>query len=454
MNFTVKNLGPIRDAAIELGYLTVICGKNNCGKTYLAYALDTFLDTIEYNLRLPLHQNDLEILFARSGVDVNLADYVDDYIQLVKDTVPDFTKTLPRFLAMPEDRFTGTSIDVPLSRETVLEGLSHAPVESRLTSESMVRISNSSTLVFRRFPTPTTAKISLLNTASELPSRNTVASIIGTRLAHLFNCSKKNPLFPKSFIITCERTGTALFRSELMGVKVRKEESNSQSVGRGRWHGYQYPVEKDIDFVLDLKRFLNRRSFIAEEHPEILEFFSTISGGTYALDESLDRLVFKPQNADCLLALSESSSTVRALTELHFYLKHMAKPGQMLMMDEPELNLHPENQRKLARLFAMLVKVGLRVFITTHSDYIVREINILLRMNALERGQASLLARRHGYLDGEELSPAMVKFFVLHDGCTEEVRFNPDSHAFGVSSFDDTIEKFNLLYIDLMDSGI
>ena len=33
MKFGIKNLGPIKEANIELGDLTIICGKNNCGKT-------------------------------------------------------------------------------------------------------------------------------------------------------------------------------------------------------------------------------------------------------------------------------------------------------------------------------------------------------------------------------------------------------------------------------------
>ena len=43
MKFGIKNLGPINEAEIELGDLTIICGKNNCGKTYLTYSLYSFL---------------------------------------------------------------------------------------------------------------------------------------------------------------------------------------------------------------------------------------------------------------------------------------------------------------------------------------------------------------------------------------------------------------------------
>ena len=78
--------------------------------------------------------------------------------------------------------------------------------------------------------------------------------------------------------------------------------------------------------------------------------------------------------------MGESSSAVRSLLDIGFYLEHIAKKGDLLIIDEPELNLHPENQRCIARLLAKLVNYGIKVFITTHSDYIVKELNTLIML--------------------------------------------------------------------------
>ena len=43
--FKFQNLGPIASAEMELGDLTIIAGRNNTGKTYLAYTLYGFLKT-------------------------------------------------------------------------------------------------------------------------------------------------------------------------------------------------------------------------------------------------------------------------------------------------------------------------------------------------------------------------------------------------------------------------
>ena len=45
VKFRFKNIGPVTDAELELGDLTIIAGRNNTGKTYLVYTLYGFLKT-------------------------------------------------------------------------------------------------------------------------------------------------------------------------------------------------------------------------------------------------------------------------------------------------------------------------------------------------------------------------------------------------------------------------
>jgi len=45
MKFNLSNLGYLKRATIELGDLTIICGENNTGKTYINYAIYGFLES-------------------------------------------------------------------------------------------------------------------------------------------------------------------------------------------------------------------------------------------------------------------------------------------------------------------------------------------------------------------------------------------------------------------------
>jgi predicted ATPase len=82
----------------------------------------------------------------------------------------------------------------------------------------------------------------------------------------------------------------------------------------------------------------------------------------------------------------------------------------LLIIDEPELNLHPENQRKIARLLATLVNIGIKVFITTHSDYIIKELNLLIMMNQ-ESKRLQELVKKENYFDYELISTQKIRVY-------------------------------------------
>jgi AAA15 family ATPase/GTPase len=151
----------------------------------------------------------------------------------------------------------------------------------------------------------------------------------------------------------------------------------------------------------------------------LLADFADIFGGEYTVSRN-DELFYVPRGKRVRLSMDESSSAVRSLLDIGFYLRHVAAPGDLLMVDEPELNLHPENQRCVARLFARLVNLGIKIFITTHSDYIIKELNTLIMLN---RNQSHLrqIAQREGYKKEELLSPGKIKVYIAEEALVMEL---------------------------------
>lgn len=75
-----------------------------------------------------------------------------------------------------------------------------------------------------------------------------------------------------------------------------------------------------------------------------------------------------------------ASSMVSEMTPLILYLRYLVKDGQTLIIEEPESHLHPKMQIQLTKLLALLVKAGIMVIVTTHSEWIVSCLNnIVLR---------------------------------------------------------------------------
>ena len=81
-------------------------------------------------------------------------------------------------------------------------------------------------------------------------------------------------------------------------------------------------------------------------------------------------IVFQPSGSNQQLEISLTSSMVKELAPLVFYLRYFAQPGELLIIDEPEMNLHPKAQVQILEFLAMLVNAGLHILITTHSPYI------------------------------------------------------------------------------------
>ena len=450
MKFGIKNLGPIKEANIELGDLTIICGKNNTGKTYLTYALSTFLDTISKNLSIPLENEIIDELMQKGSIKIDMRKYIEPFLQAIQNLLPEFTKSLPRFLAMHPDRFKNTETQVQLTEEEIVQKLSkdhnvNVELNVELTSECKLKIS--------RTADSFTANFSLLNQGKQFPAREIVDHGVKYFLAKLFSVSPFNPVLPEAFIITCERTGAALFRTELIISRELSFSNNSNIENRKNinkqyeFRGYQRSVSKDLEFVTGLKKAIVEKSFIPQNYDNIIEFFSEIVGGRYILDEDTNQVKFQPVGTKEALALTESSSTVRSLMELNYYLKHKAKPSQIFVFDEPELNLHPENQRKLARLLAMLVNAGIKVFITTHSDYIIREFNTLIMLHNNNNPRMKAIAEELGYDDKHTnclLDPEKVRCYVAKEDTVVPMDIS-DKYGIEVTSFDDSIREVNAL---------
>ncbi len=56
MKFNLSNLGYLKQATIELGDLTRICGQNNTGKTYVNYGSYGFLEVWKSNIDFNLEK--------------------------------------------------------------------------------------------------------------------------------------------------------------------------------------------------------------------------------------------------------------------------------------------------------------------------------------------------------------------------------------------------------------
>lgn len=86
-----------------------------------------------------------------------------------------------------------------------------------------------------------------------------------------------------------------------------------------------------------------------------------------------------------LVELSNLSAGLKVFVVLQTLLENGAlKRGDMLLIDEPEINLHPEWQIVLAEILVLLRKeLGIVIYINSHSPYFIRAIEVKLAQNEM-----------------------------------------------------------------------
>jgi AAA15 family ATPase/GTPase len=449
----IQNLGALRQAEFSLGEMTILCGDNNTGKTYATYALFGFLYFWRDLLSITVKDQQFNALLAEGVVHIGLADYIEQAEKILADGCIAYTKRLHVVFAAPVERFRKTVFEINLDAVDI------RPLEQLEQYERRMSSTNAELFSITKSAGSTDLIVTLLVEKEKVKiPKDVVKRVISDALKDILF----GHLFANPFIASAERTGTAIFRKELNFARNRLLEEMSQSDKNFNpmdllfkvYQDYALPVKANVDFTRQIESIARENSFIAEHHPDVLADFADILGGQYAVTRN-DELYYIPKGTRIRLSMDESSSAVRSLLDIGFYLKHIAKPGDMLIVDEPELNLHPENQRRVARLFARLVNLGIKVFITTHSDYIIKELNTLIMLNH-DKPHLQRIALGEGYKTRELLSANQVKVYIAEnamlkiDGGQRKTRCQTLTPAdidpelgIEVRSFDKTIETMN-----------
>jgi hypothetical protein len=98
------------------------------------------------------------------------------------------------------------------------------------------------------------------------------------------------------------------------------------------------------------------------------------------------------------LPLHRTSSMVSEIAPIILFLKYVVQKGDLLIIEEPEAHLHPDNQRTLAIAMVKLVRLGVRLIITTHSEYLLHQISNFVRLAGAADKRRELGYSRDDYL--------------------------------------------------------
>ena len=153
--------------------------------------------------------------------------------------------------------------------------------------------------------------------------------------------------------------------------------------------------------------------------------------------------VYQPQETEEDIRLSRASSMVSELAPVVLFLRGAIGRGDTFIIEEPEAHLHPAAQTQMAVALARLVRAGVRVVVTTHSDWLLQEIGNLIREGELEEQTGEPVS--DGYLPSS-LRPSEVGIWLFRrdegsaSSVVKEIPFDR-SEGIGPEEYEDVADE-------------
>ena len=435
LELEVNDFGPIVHAKIDLRPLTVFVGPSNTGKSYLAtliYALHRFFSdatwydrsfrererSFPYFWHSKLSGKDIyevarwaeQTLIDSRGSsivgDISISESITDIIRSVFDAQGDqiqnqirrcFGTENTNVLIRKEKRNNARVVlskvfandSGPFMQELTL-GSHGTEFQTSMPKGKQLHIDAGKTRHWMEILHRMADKLSepyLKGAEFSLPAIPLMKQILDVALPQLVD-----PLLRPAFYLPADRTGVMNSHQVVVGALLQNATAP----------GHRPPVNAPLlsgilaDFLeqlIQLEPQSNRRS---ESHDELSrQIERTILRGSVQVESpqgiNYPHFTYRPIGWKESLPLKNASSMVSELAPVVLYLRDVVESGETLIIEEPEAHLHPAMQVELTRHIAAVVQAGVRVIVTTHSEWVLEELaNIVRRSELTEAGRKDM----------------------------------------------------------------
>ena len=439
MEFKIENLGKIASANLILNDLTILVGDNNTGKTYITYSIYGLLNFWQdYNNIL--QKQDIAFIVDTIQKEGMYKINIDEIKNKLTTQFDLNSKRIKDLFNDKESVFQTAKINVLFD----IKNLSF--INKKVTLEIGENIFNG--IIENDFLIIKLIKRSSNKQIDNFLYNNIIADILKNLLL--------KSLFLNPIIITAERLGISLFYKELderrhtMIDEIQKLNENKNNtihpldliINKSAY--YATPIGDHINFTRNIDNITKYESKLDIDYP--LSILKEILGAQFKKEYQKDirfHTKNKKQNKfDIPLYLT--SSSVRCLVDLYFYIVHLSKENDILIIDEPESHLTLKNQRLMAKLIASLINIGIKVFITTHSDFLIKELNnLILLSNNFKEKENWIKNNTYNYTEKDHLSPNRVHVYqsnISNGICTLD-KLNISNKGIEIPFFDTEIDQ-------------
>ena len=422
VRISATDFGPIASGVVDLRPLTVFVGPSNTGKTYFAiliYALRRILNgfpqlPVMYDRRYHFGQDLRHDKLSVADTDVREEEIQDILEKLDTERRPFRLSDLPMSVhdtvqaTLKDSELLGADLETELKRCFDIESVSDLVRLSGHPNGMKVSldVSEEDRCLWRfglgilESGITTDGRIEDMvllpegRSASELKRFNRLRGLIEE--SRRIDSSEFRWYLVEEFLYTAvsERSGTHYLPAARSGIMQSHRVIASSLVARstraGLEHFPELPTFSGVmaDFMQRLILYEDGRAPNGpmNELADALEREALAGQIRTSRSPSggYPEFVYRPWETKEDIRLTRASSMVSELAPVVLFLRGNIGRGDMLIIEEPEAHLHPAAQTRMAVILARMVRAGVRVVVTTHSDWLLKEIGNLIREGELE----------------------------------------------------------------------
>lgn len=444
MKVTFNKLGPVKKVDLDLSKdLIILTGPNNTGKSYVAYALYGICSYRNFLRSYKPFEIIVDRLLEYGEYNFDLTEFsnasMDDFFE---DFSAQFEKYLSSVIAAEKSFFKGFKLEIISTLADIIKSKRHKVY----IKQQLVFGKNISVFFEKQANSLQVKMLYSENKTANIEESTNGNNLLRAGIIESISLFILEFIFPECFIAPAERIAINIFSKELslkrnalvdelIETRQYKIDSNKTDLLINKASRYSLPIRDSLLIAEDLIHYKEKQTSF-DVFAKALE--SEVLKGSVAITEEgfIQYKPFAKENVNIPVHLTATS--IKSLSNLVLYLRHASRGNDFIIIDEPELSLHPDNQVAMARFIARLVNGGFKVMISTHSDYIIREINNLIIGNK----KRHIAVDQLGYKEEELLDYKRVEAILFQQKKTTSIDVQDD--GFDVKTIDDTIDALNM----------
>lgn len=379
IRITIENVGKIRNASVEIQGISVIAGLNGTGKSTIAKSIFAALNSRK-NIGKKIwndQSEDVENVIENWLVnDTNASDitniweasmeiteaimklYVNEQRSLKEGNLNNISKTIKDYCGSSSIDFVEDN--VPLVQiADILNRDRNAYVQffvgryyQDVFRNQINNLKNSSAAKIQYCKSDSDRTI-----MSEIELRDNAINIDGK----LLGVQQENAVYIET-------------QNVLDNCEFRHYRGSVARAGRKR----SLPTEELVEYLFAERELSFSEQKEVDKNRKIIDTIVNQVTHGYLIKEKTGSLGFVETESNQKIEFSNMSSGLKIFTVIQKLLENYSlKAGDVLLVDEPEVNLHPEWQVALADIMVRIYKeLGIYIVINSHSPYFIRAIEV------------------------------------------------------------------------------